>query len=247
MRKFVLFFFFIIASSLLPVTVQATEAIREAVQRLQPQAKDIRIQASPIPGVSEVSIGLQVLYVSNDGSFALGGPLLALEDGTNLTERRLADARAEVLGAAEDVPVFHYPANEALHTVTVFTDIDCPHCRRMHNELPAMQAAGIDIKYVLLPRAGKGSASYQKSINAACAKDPEASITAAMAGQQPAASSCEHPIDRHLELSRKLNVRSTPSIVLEDGQLVLGYHTADRLLKVIEQRTAKLKAARNQL
>ncbi len=226
----------------LPVAgAQASDAVRDAIERLQPNAKDVRIQPSPIPGVSEVAIGLQVLYVSNDGAFALGGPLLGLKDGTNLTEQRLATARAEVLSAAGDVPVFHYPATKAKHAVTVFTDIDCPHCRRMHNELPAMQAAGIDVTYVLLPRAGKGSPSYQKSISAACAEDPEASITAAMAGQQPQANICEHPIDQHLDLSRQLNVRSTPSIVLEDGQLVLGYHTADGLLKVIEQRTGIIK------
>lgn len=224
--------------SFLAINTSANDAIREAVTRLQPAAKDIRIEPSAVEGISEVSIGMQVLYVSNDGEFALAGPLIALDKGTNLTEQRLSSARASVFDKAADVPMFHYPAAAPRHKVTIFTDIDCPHCRRMHNELPAMQAAGIDVTYVLLPRSGVGTPSYKKSISAACADDPEATITAAMAGQQPTAATCEHPIDDHLKLSRSLNVSSTPSILLEDGQLVLGYHTADRLLKEIAQRKA---------
>ncbi|MFK8029357.1 MAG: DsbC family protein [Gammaproteobacteria bacterium] len=219
------------------VAAEASEAVREAISKLQPNAKDVQISPSPIPGISEVAIGLQVLYVSNDGEFALGGPMLSLAKGVNLTERSLAGSRVKLLDDSS-ASTFHYPAAKPKHQVTVFTDIDCPHCRRMHNELPAMQAAGIDVKYVLLPRAGVGSASYVKSVSAACAQDPEASITAAMNGKKPPTKTCEHPIDDHLELSRSLNVSSTPSIVLEDGQLVLGYHSAEALLKVIAQRTS---------
>lgn len=214
----------------------ANDAIREAISKLQPNANDIHIEPSAVEGVSEVSIGLQVLYVSDDGQFALGGPLISLSNGTNLTEQRLSSARAATLKQATEVNTFHYPAPQAKHKVTVFTDIDCPHCRRLHNELPAMQAAGIDVTYVLLPRSGAGSASYQKSINAACAQNPEEAITSAMAGKLPAPASCEHPIDDHLKLSRAMNVSSTPSIVLEDGQMVLGYRTASALLKALEQR-----------
>ncbi len=157
----------ILVTSILFLTcasAHASEAVRAAVTRLQPNAKDIQIRPSPITGISEVAIGLQVLYVSDDGEFALAGPLLSLKEGKNLTEQRLASARASVLDNADNVTMFHYPAAKAKHQVTVFTDIDCPHCRRLHNEIPAMQAAGIDVKYVLLPRAGVGSPSYKKSI-----------------------------------------------------------------------------------
>lgn len=239
MRLFSQLMMLTLLSAFLPNPAWATEAVREAVARLQPNATP-QIKPSPIPGISEVSIGLQVLYVSDDGNYALGGPLLDLADGTNLTERRLSFARAKILNEASDIRRFHYPAEQMRYKVTVFTDIDCPHCRRFHTEVPSMQAAGIDIEYVLLPRAGKGSPSYYKSVNAACADDPEATITAAMAGQQPDAATCEHPVDEHLALSRRMNVASTPSIVLEDGQLVLGYHTATALLRVIEQRLGKV-------
>ncbi|MEM7082089.1 MAG: DsbC family protein [Pseudomonadota bacterium] len=231
-------FFFVLALVLCSTPTTASDAIRAAVEKRQPNAQDVTIRPTPIPGVSEVSIGMQVLYMSEDGAFALAGPLLSLADGANLTEQRLAQARQAALDRST-VSMFHYPADTPKHSVTVFTDIDCPHCRRFHNEVPAMQAAGIDIRYVLLPRAGKGSASYQKSINAACAADPEASITRAMTGKQPAEATCSHPIDGHLALSRALNVSSTPSIVMDDGQLILGYHNAERLLKVIAQRKVK--------
>ena len=85
----------------------------------------------------------------------------------------------------------------------------------------------------MLPRSGKGSASYRKTVNAACAENPEAAITAAMAGAEPAARACDHPIDDHLALARQLNVSSTPSIVLPDGRLMLGQQSPGALLEAM--------------
>lgn len=218
---------------LIPCSVMANDAILSALKRLQPTAKDVQIFPSPIEGVSEVSIGTQILYVSNDGSFALGGPLIDMNTGSNLTEKSLASARKTLLEESNASP-FIYAANEAVHTITVFTDIDCPHCRRLHNELPKLQERGIDVRYIMLPRSGKGSPSYLKTVSAACAKDPEAAITDAMNGTQPNTATCDHPIDDHMALSRALNIKSTPSIVLGDGSLSLGFRSAPALLQLIE-------------
>ncbi len=210
-------------------------AVDAAIRDALPEMAGAVIEPSPVPDISAVTVGTRVFYVTNDGRYVFGGPLIASADRSNLTEARVATARRDLLAARSDMPTFRYPADPATYRVTVFTDIDCPYCRRLHNDLPDYARAGIDVTYVMLPRSGKGSASYRKTVNAACAEDPEAAITAAMAGGEPPARSCEHPIDEHLALARQLNVSSTPSIVLPDGRLVLGHQPPGALLEAMQR------------
>ena len=117
--------------------------------------------------------------------------------------------------------------------MTIVTDIDCPYCRRLHNDMEAYNAAGFDVSYVMLPRAGRDSGSYRKTVAAACGAPPEAAITAAMNGETPSSPPCDHPIDEHMQLARELGVTSTPTIVLEDGRIVLGQKSPADLLSAI--------------
>ncbi|MEM9057544.1 MAG: DsbC family protein [Pseudomonadota bacterium] len=215
---------------------QESDAVRAAIDRLLPDAGAVRVSESPVEGLRTVTVGSRVFFVSADGAYLLGGPLIDAASGANLSDRLVATARQQTLAEADEVPLFRYRADDARHRVTVITDIDCPYCRRLHNELPAYAEAGIDVTYVMLPRAGKGSASYRKTVAAACAPSPEAAITAAMQGESPAAATCDNPIDAHMALARALNVTSTPSIVLDDGRLVLGYPSPDALLGAINAR-----------
>lgn len=210
------------------------QAVEQAIRKILPNTQAPQIKSSPIPGVSEVAIGTQVFYVTDDGRYLLGGPLVAASDGRNLTEARLATIRQQLLADASQLRTYRYPADSIKYRITVFTDIDCPHCRRMHKRIPEYQQAGIDVTYVMLPRTGKDSPSYFKTVSAVCASDPEAAITAAMGGDNPKTSQCEHPIDDHLALARSLNLGSTPSIVLPDGRLVLGYQEPEELLALLQ-------------
>lgn len=212
----------------------ANDAVREAVAPMLPAGATMSISASPVPGVSEVAIGVEVFYVSNDGQYLLGGPLITTAGQVNLTEQRVAQARRRIIAEASVLRLYRYPAREPRHRITVVTDIDCPYCRRLHNDMQAYNEAGIDVSYIMLPRAGKGSKSYIKTVDAACAADPEGAITAAMNGEEVASSRCEHPIDEHLEIVRRLKLGSTPSIVLENGSLVVGYKDPQALLALIE-------------
>lgn len=207
----------------------ASDAVRAAIEALIPNATDIAVAPSPVPGVSEVVVGINVFYVSDDGSFILGGPLVRASDGENLTELRVAGARARLLAAHKDLRTFDYPSASPAHAITVITDIDCPYCRRFHNDMAEYNAAGFDVRYIMLPRAGTGSVSYQKAVYAACAKDPEAAMTDAMNGKPVDAADCDHPIDQHMAIVQELQINSTPSIVFEDGRLLRGLRSASEL------------------
>lgn len=207
--------------------------IRAAISRLIPGLKQIEIQPSAIEGMLEVRSGTKIYYVSSDGGFLLHGPLYTLERGENLTEIRLAEYRKILLKDIPAIQPVEYPADNAQQTLTVVTDIDCPYCRRLHLELDKYHQAGFDVDYVMLPRSGKNSPSYVKTVNAICAAQPAMAITAAMNGETPAPAECDHPIDQHMQMARALGISSTPSLVLPDGKVMVGYRTATELSRLL--------------
>ncbi|MEM9386038.1 MAG: DsbC family protein [Pseudomonadota bacterium] len=213
------------------------QALEAALAELFPNYPAPVITPSAVDGMSEVAFGTQVFYVSNDGRYLLGGPLISVADRENLTEARMAVARRDILEDTAEASLYRYPAAPAKHRVTVVTDIDCPYCRRLHQDLASYREAGIDVSYVMLPRSGKGSGSYRKAVAAACSKDPEASITAAMNGEEfaDADASCEHPIDEHIALARRLGASNTPTLYLEDGRMLLGAKPVEEVLAAIAQ------------
>lgn len=236
MRTIRLFLIFLLPLSVSAIAAESgDDAIREAVRALMPSATEIKVSASPLAGIREIAIGTQVLYASADGNYLLGGPLLDAQSGANLTERRVAKARARVLRDSSAAAIFDWPAATPRHTVTVITDIDCPYCRKLHKEIPALNAAGVNVQYIMLPRAGRDSPSYDKTVGAACASDAPAAITQAMLGASFERAGCAHPVDEHMALARQLGVTSTPMLVLPGGQMVAGYRSADAIVKLLEE------------
>ena len=70
-----------------------------------------------------------------------------------------------------------FSPEEKRFTVSVFTDIDCVFCRRLHNELDEYLAAGIEVRYLLYPRNGPTSPSWAKAEDVWCADDRNEALT----------------------------------------------------------------------
>ena len=49
-----------------------------------------------------------------------------------------------------------FSPEEVKYSVSIFTDIDCTYCRRLHSEIDEYLAAGIEVRYFLYPRGGPG-------------------------------------------------------------------------------------------
>jgi len=123
----------------------------------------------------------------------------------------------------------------------VFTDIDCGFCRRLHSEIGKYNAAGIRIRYLFMPRAGKGSDSYKKAVAVWCAKDRQQAMTDAKAGKDVPAQTCENPVEEHIALADLMGLSGTPTLILPDGELLPGYVPADRLKAMLDEQKAAAK------
>lgn len=171
----------------------------------------------------------QIVYISSDGKRLLAGNLLDLESGANLTEKRRDGLRLETLANNEIDHLFEYPAEEEKATVTVVTDIDCPYCRRLHQQLADYHELGISVRYLMMPRSGPQTVSFDKARYAACASDPSTALTRAMSGEELPVQECNDTIMRQFELSRSLQPTGTPAVITESGRMIHGYVPPERL------------------
>ena len=198
------------------------KAVRDAFASLLPNAKIDRVTKSDLPNFYEVIVGGQVVYVSADGKYLLQGNLYDVAAKKSLTEARLASIRADALrGLAQDKMLTFAPANPK-HTITVFTDVDCPYCKQFHKQIAAYNAAGIRVNYVLFPLDIHPGAE-KKAQAVWCAADRNAAYTAAMSGQDPGDKTCSNnPIAETKALSVSIGIDATPTVLAEDGTHVNG-------------------------
>lgn len=195
------------------------------------------INPSSMPGLYEVVFGSQVLYLSEDGRFTIQGDIIDLNAGKNLTAAKRDQLRVKAVDdLGEENMVVFAPDKEAKHTITVFTDIDCPYCRRMHQEIKTLNQSGIKVRYLLYPRAGIGSESYDKSVAVWCSADPQDALTRAKQGEDigSESKSCPNPVQTHFDLGQQVGIRGTPSIILESGEMIPGYVPAPRLVQMLD-------------
>jgi thiol:disulfide interchange protein DsbC len=221
--------------------------VRQAMEKLVPGLTPDSIRPAPMEGLYEVLYGPRVFYVSADGRYLIQGNLIDLRTQENLTEKTSSKARLDALAKVgeEHMVIFAPPAAiQSKHTITVFTDIDCGYCRKLHSEIEGYNKLGVRVRYLFFPRAGMGSPSYEKAVSVWCADDRNKAMTEAKQGKPIDNRQCENPVGQHLMLGEMMGVNGTPALVLEDGELLPGYVSPDRLVAYIEaKRQPVAKAA----
>ena len=201
------------------------------------------VAESQIPGLYQVMYGTEIVYLSADGQYFISGDLLNLKTRENLSEVAQRGVRKKIVDALETTPVV-FKAKDEKHVLQVFTDIDCGYCAKLHREMEDINAKGITVEYLAFPRAGVGSASYDKIVSVWCADDQQAAMTKSKARQPVPSKTCKNPVKEQYELGQSLGVNGTPALLTETGQLIPGYMPADRLISMLD--AAKPKTIFNQ-
>jgi thioredoxin-related protein len=162
-------------------------------------------------------------------TIAVAATVLLLS-GTALWSATAAENISQLESLQSDEMIIYASPGNSRH-ITVFTDIDCGYCRKLHAEVPALNASGVDVRYVAFPRAGVGSNSFKKYVTVYCAGDPKKALTEAKMGIVMDPESCKNPVEKNYEIGKQLAVKGTPMIVIDDGTVVSGYLTARKLLR----------------
>lgn len=217
------------------------------------------LEESPIPGLYTVLYGTQLFFVSKDGRYAFEKPqMIDLETRQDMSDKLISGVRKEMVDKLDEKTMVNYlptAPQKTTHTITVFTDIDCPYCQKLHNERDELLAEGVKIRYLMYPRAGVDTESFKTAEAVLCSEDQQKAMTDAKdiaafnsklrraGGANPkykpqvSAPKCESPVKEHMTLLHALGMEvATPQILLDSGELLRGYVPAKELLKILAKQ-----------
>lgn len=216
---------------------EVEERILARLQEARPDFDYRDVEPTPIEGLYQVRVvGGPLLYVDEAGEHFISGELYRVMSGQfiNLSERAFATERARLLDAIAEDDMIVFASATPRAVITVFTDVDCGYCRKLHGELAEYNRRGITVRYLAFPRQGMGSLTAAKMISAWCSDDSRGSLTALKNGRPIPDKPCAgHPVERQFNLGRELGVRGTPAIILADGTMIPGYQSAADLAKIL--------------
>lgn len=201
------------------------------------------VQLAEVPGMWLLEIEKDQrrlpVYLDFSKKYLVSGSIIRLADKGNVTQENQASMNR--------IDVSRIPLDDALRLgsasartkVVVFTDPECPYCRKLHVELKEVVRRAPDIAfYIKLFPLEMHPNAYAISRSIVCNKSMEL-LEASFAGRPVPPPGCDSAaVDETLALVRDLGIRSTPTLVLPDGLIVPGFKTADELLSRIGQTLA---------
>lgn len=214
-----------IAVLLMAFSVKANDVTAEIKSRLQtlyPATEFTRVQSSRIKGVFEVVMGKNIAYTDSDGRYLIFGHLFDMSQQRDLT--------AELMESLNRIDIKTLPIVDAIKTVHgngerslfVFSDPDCPYCRKLEEELSNLD--DVTIYTFLYPINELHPEATHKSRLVWCADDRATAWADLMINRQlpQSADDCQNPIDQNVALARRLGIDATPTMILGDGSMVQG-------------------------
>ncbi len=207
------------------------QRIRAELVKMIPPAATADIVKTDAENVYRMEFQGSFAYVYAAGDHVLIGELLNTKDKVNVGQVAQNERVAKVI---KDVPtnkMIVFGPKDAKRHITVFTDIDCGYCRKLHNEVGELNDAGVQVRYLAFPRAGVGSNSFNKYVSVWCNSDQQTALTDAKNGIAPSAATCENPISETYNLGQQVGVSGTPTIIFDDGTLTPGYLPAAELMR----------------
>ena len=220
--------------SLLPAAAQhvddSLEQVRQKVSDMFETIDKKDVNVSPVDGWYAIQKGSIVAYISTDGRYLMQGDIIDLDNNVNLSEAARTDARRELMSTVKDEDVILFSPTDKIYSISVFTDVECTYCRRLHSQIDEYLAHGIEVRYLMYPRNGPTSQAWATAEEVWCSNDRNSALTAAKGDRKFASTDCDTSIvQEQYMIGRDIGLSGTPAIVFDDGTLISGYVPPDQL------------------
>lgn len=201
-------------------------------------AQVARVEETPVDGIYQTRFGSKFAYLSSDGRYVFVGDLIDLQSQTNLTEESRRGIARQALDAFDVNDLTVFPAQGTTKTVlNVFTDTSCPYCRKLHEEVPELQKAGIEVRYFPFPRGGARGPGYAELKQVWCGENRQVTmdiVKGVSVGDLPKGD-CENAdvVDRGYTLGNEIGVEGTPALFTSSGVKIEGYVPYAKLIPML--------------
>ncbi|MDH5832098.1 DsbC family protein [Luteimonas sp. M1R5S18] len=208
---------------------------RQAIESINPAIQIDAIAAAPLPGFREVVVGGQTVYVSDDGKYLLQGSLFDVEAKRDVSQAGVAEVRRKLIADVPEGDRIVFAPTNPKYTVSVFTDVECGYCRKLHQDIAEYNKRGIAVEYLAFPRMGLNTPDYDLMVSVWCAPDRRKALTDAKEGNRVPPRTCDNPVARQYALGQRVGLTGTPMIITESGVQMPGYMPPDALLAALQQ------------
>jgi thiol:disulfide interchange protein DsbC len=210
---------------------------RAALLKLLPGGSKLDdLRPSPIPGIYEFMQGAEISYLTADGKYFIDGNVYDMATRENLTEVLRMRARIAMINAVPESQMVIFSPKNPQYTVTVFTDVDCAYCRKLHSDMAELNRLGVRVRYMFYPRSGPNTESWKKAEVVWCSANRNEALTQAKLGAKlDMSKTCDaNPVAREYALGQDIGVRGTPAIVTERGDYLAGYMPPHELVQQLK-------------
>ena len=211
-------------------------ALEKMLRGLYPSTQITGVRKTEMGGLFEVDMGKNIGYTNSEGRLFIFGHIFDMKTQQDLTAQRLDELN--VVSFAE------LPLKDAIKTVrgdgsrilAVFSDPDCPYCKKLEQELLGLD--NVTIYTFLFPLDGLHPDASNKAKFIWCSTDTSAAWRDYMLhAKAPATNkSCDNPIERNVQLGQKLNFNGTPTLVAADGRVMPGAAPLEQIEKWLAEK-----------
>jgi len=227
-RRFLLVLI-VVAATCLNGYAQQDDDVRKAL-------KDVKIDTVRYLdeiGLYEATSDGRVFYLTKNLRYFILGSVIDLKSRKNLTADRASELLRVDYSTLRKADAVKMGKGE--RSIAVFTDPDCPYCRKLHVELKKLK--DVSVYVYLYPLESLHQDAKKKAIAIWCSKDRPAALDACFTGDATAGDpvvSCENPVEDNIRFAKEHRITGTPTVILENGKVVTGYMDAERLTSIIQ-------------
>lgn len=215
---------------------------QEANQILQGGVdKVLKVELAEMPGTWLVEVEKNgqkfPLFIDFSKKYLVAGTIYRIADKHNIAAPEAPKQIDPAKIPLEDAVLLGDPM--AATQAIVFTDPQCPYCKKLHANLQEVvqRDRNIAFRIKLFPlKIHPKAYGIAKSI--VCANSLEL-LEKSFADQPVPEATCEtQVVDQNIALAHELGIISTPTLILPDGSVVQGARSADELLRLLGSKVA---------
>jgi thiol:disulfide interchange protein DsbC len=231
---------FLLASAFCVSNVSAKTIEQSISDKLETSLAKLKVASvvkTAWPGMYEVALESgAILFSDENAEYLMVGEMLSFTKDkriVNLSQQKFQKTVAKELAAVPEKQQIIYTAENEKTSITVFTDISCFYCKKLHKAIPELQENGVTVKYMAFPRAGANSDIAEQMSAIWCAKDKAKAMTLAKQNGRVEVNECDSPVAQQFFMGNKLGVSATPTIFTEEGEKIAGFASVGDLLNTL--------------